>query len=189
MLQGQPLHPLKHALHIFTDAPKEGWGAHFNEHTARGTWSLPESKLHKLPGTKDSLFGTKRVSRPLRDQHSSCSHRKHHSGCLHKQRRGGDEEGPSFCPPVGKPDLVCQKAGYPQSPTHSRPADCGNRQAIQARPDHSNRVVTPPRGLPSDVQKVASASDLFAIWFNNKLAHFIALIHLTYWTNAGLTKR
>ena len=46
MLQGQPLHPLKHALQIFTDASKEGWGAHLNEHTARGTWSLKESKLH-----------------------------------------------------------------------------------------------------------------------------------------------
>ena len=29
-----------------TDASKEGWGAHLDEHTARGTWSLPESKLH-----------------------------------------------------------------------------------------------------------------------------------------------
>ena len=43
---GQPLHPLKHALQIFTDASKEGWGAHLNEHMARGNWSLPESKLH-----------------------------------------------------------------------------------------------------------------------------------------------
>ena len=25
---------------------KEGWGAHLDEHTARGQWSLPESKLH-----------------------------------------------------------------------------------------------------------------------------------------------
>ena len=25
---------------------KEGWGAHLNERTARGTWPLPESKLH-----------------------------------------------------------------------------------------------------------------------------------------------
>ena len=41
-LQGQPLS----ALQIFTDASKEGWGAHLNEHTARETWSLPESKLH-----------------------------------------------------------------------------------------------------------------------------------------------
>ena len=46
VLRGQPLHPLKHALQIFTDASKEGWGAHLDEHTARGTWSLPESKLH-----------------------------------------------------------------------------------------------------------------------------------------------
>ena len=46
VIPGQPLHPLKHALQIFTDASKEGWGAHLNELTARGTWSVPESKLH-----------------------------------------------------------------------------------------------------------------------------------------------
>ena len=46
VLTGQPLHPLKHALQIFTDASKEGWGTHLNKHTARGPWSLPESKLH-----------------------------------------------------------------------------------------------------------------------------------------------
>ena len=46
VLQGQPLHPIKHALQIFTDASKEGWGAHLNEFTARGSWSVPESKLH-----------------------------------------------------------------------------------------------------------------------------------------------
>ena len=40
---GQLLHPIKQ---IFTDASKEGWGAHLNECTARGSWSLPESKLH-----------------------------------------------------------------------------------------------------------------------------------------------
>ena len=45
-VQGQALHPIKHALQIFTDASKEGWGTHLNEHTARGSWSLPESKLH-----------------------------------------------------------------------------------------------------------------------------------------------
>ena len=44
VLQGQPLHPLKHALQIFPDTSKEGWGSHLNKHTARGTWTLPESK-------------------------------------------------------------------------------------------------------------------------------------------------
>ena len=46
VLLGQPLHPLKHALQIFTDASNEGWGAHLDDHTARGTWSFPESKFH-----------------------------------------------------------------------------------------------------------------------------------------------
>ena len=46
VLQGQPLHPVRHALQIFTDASKEGWGAHLNEFTARGSWLVPESKLH-----------------------------------------------------------------------------------------------------------------------------------------------
>ena len=46
VLSGQTLHPISHARQLFTDASKEGWGAHLNECTARGSWSLPESKLH-----------------------------------------------------------------------------------------------------------------------------------------------
>ena len=46
VLTGQQLHPIRHALQIFTHTSKERWGAHLNEHTTRGTWSLPESKLH-----------------------------------------------------------------------------------------------------------------------------------------------
>ena len=39
------------------------------------------------------------------------------------------------------PDLVCQKTGDSKSLTHSRPAGRCSRQAIQARPDHPDRVV------------------------------------------------
>ena len=46
VLLGQPLQSLKHALQIFTDASKEGWGAHLNECYVRGNWFLPESKQH-----------------------------------------------------------------------------------------------------------------------------------------------
>ena len=45
-LTGQPLHPIKHALQIFTDASIEGWGAHLDEHLASATWSPPGSKLY-----------------------------------------------------------------------------------------------------------------------------------------------
>ena len=54
------------------DTSKEMWGAHFREHIARGAWSLPKSKLHKLLGTKGSLSGPKRVLRPLLTQHNFC---------------------------------------------------------------------------------------------------------------------
>ena len=62
MLLGQPLHPLKQALQIFTDAPKEGWGSHLDEHTARETWSLPESNLHTNHVVLSSLSSSSRVS-------------------------------------------------------------------------------------------------------------------------------
>ena len=46
VLSGQPLHPLRHTVQIFTDASNEGWGAHLGDYTARGGWSVPESRLH-----------------------------------------------------------------------------------------------------------------------------------------------
>ena len=46
VLTGQPLHPVKHVLQVFTHASKEGCHAHLYEHTVSRNWSLPESKLH-----------------------------------------------------------------------------------------------------------------------------------------------
>ena len=120
VVTGQPLHPVKHALQIFTDASKEGWGAHLNEHTARGIWSLPESKVHI------NYLELKAVFLALKEFQSlctckivlvaTCSNRQHYS------------------------------------------AEHGSRQAIQARPDHSNRMVPPSRGFPNYMQQVAPTS-------------------------------
>ena len=63
-LPSQPLHPLKHALQIFTDASKEGWDAHLNERTARGTWSLPESILHINHLELNAVFLALKESKP-----------------------------------------------------------------------------------------------------------------------------
>ena len=64
-----------------------------------------------------------------------------------------------MCPLVENPDLVYHKTGYPQSPTHSRLAECGSRQAIKARPDHPDRVVSPTGGFSINMQQVAQAAD------------------------------
>ena len=54
-----------------------------------------------------------------------------------------------------------------------RPAEHGSRQAIQATPDNPDRVVSPSRGLPVNMQQVTPASDLFATRFN-KLPQFVS---------------
>ena len=154
VLSGQPLHPIRHALQLFTDASKEGWGAHLNEYTARGVWSLPESKLH----IKGGLPSLERISRPLHQQHSSGHQRQHYSSVIHKQRRGY-EVGPSMCPTMEDLDLVYQKTSDSQSPTYSGPVERGGRQAIPSRPDYSNRMVPPSRGLPDHMLQVAPAPD------------------------------
>ena len=43
VLRGQPVHPLRHALQMFTDASNEDWGTHFGDSTARGVWSIQKA--------------------------------------------------------------------------------------------------------------------------------------------------
>ena len=46
VLPGQLLHPLRHAVQIFTNASNKGWVAHLVDYTARSGWSILESRLH-----------------------------------------------------------------------------------------------------------------------------------------------
>ena len=108
---------------------------------------------YKLSETKSSLSSFERVPRPLYRQDSTCGNQQHYSSVIHKQGRR-HEVGPTLCPTVENLDLVYQEASDSQSPTHSRPAEHGSRQAIQTRSDHPKRVVSPSRGLPSNMQQV-----------------------------------
>ena len=105
---------------------------------------------YQLPGTPGSLPSLIRVPRPLYAQYSNCRYRQHHSGVIHKQGKR-HEVGPTLCFTMENLDLVTLKARH-------RLAECGRRQAIQARPDHPNRVVSPSGGLPSNMQQVTPAS-------------------------------
>ena len=85
------------------------------------------------------------------------AYRQHNSGCLYQQR-GGDEIGLPVCPTVENTVLVYQAASNTQGTSHPRPAERDSRQAIQAWPDHSNRVVTSSRSVTSCMLNVASAT-------------------------------
>ena len=158
MLTGQPLHPLKHALQIFTDTSKEGWAAHLEEHTARGTWSLPESILHINHLELKAVFLAIKQFQALCCNKTVLIATDNTTVVAYINKEGGDENGLSVCPTVENPVLVHQKSGDPQGMSHPRPAERDSRQAIQAWPDHSNRVVTSSRSIPSYMLLVAPAS-------------------------------
>ena len=149
VLPGQLLHPLKHALQIFTDTSKEGWGAHLNERTARGTWSVPESKLHI------SHLELKAVFLALKEFQDLCSN---NIVLVTYQQRGGDEVGLPVCPIVENPVLVHQETDNSQGTSHPRPAERDSRQTIQARPDHPDGMVPSPRSVQSYMLPVAPAT-------------------------------
>ena len=169
VLQGQPLHPLKHAPQLFTDALKEGCGAYLNGHTARGTWYLPESKLHTYYLELKAVFWALKEFQDLYESNIVLI-ATDNTTVVAYINKGGDEIGPSVCPSVENSDLVNQQTGYSQSPTHPRSAKRGSRQAIQARPDNSNKWSL----LPEVFQVICNRwhrpqIDVFAR-FNNKLA-------------------
>ena len=158
VLLGQPLHPLKHALQIFTDASKEGWGAHLDEHTARGTWSLPESKLHINHLELKAVFLALKEFQTLVFNKTVLVATDNTTVVAYINKQRGDEIGLSVCPTMENSVLVHQAASNPQGTSHPRPAERDSRQAIQAWPDHSNRVVTSSSSVPSCMFKVASAT-------------------------------
>ena len=111
---------------------------------------------YQSPGTQGSVLSLKRVPRPLHRQDSSCSNRQYHSGIVYKQGRRY-EVGSALRPSVENLDLVYQEPSDSQSLTYPRLPKHGSGQAIQARPDHPNRVISPSRGLPGYMQPVAPA--------------------------------
>ena len=127
-------------------------------HCKRVLVTARKQATYKLSGTKSSLPSFKRVPRHMLKQDSTCSNRQHYSSVIHKQGRR-HEVGSTLCPTVENHNLVYQETGDSKSPTHTRPTECGSRQAIQTRPDHSNRVVSPSRGLPNNMQQVVLTSN------------------------------
>ena len=158
VLLGQPLHPLQHALQIFTDASNEGWGAHLDDHTARGTWSLPESKLHINHLELKAVFLALKEFRTLVCNKTVLIATDNTTVVAYITKEGGDEVGVTVCPTVENPVLVHQTTGNPQGTSHPRPVERDSRQAIQTWPDHSNRVVTSSSSVPSCMLKVAPAT-------------------------------
>ena len=154
VLSGQPLHPLRHALKLFTDASNEGWGAHLGDYMAKGVWSESESALHiNLLELKAVLLALKRFERLLQPG-SACLHGQHHCGLLHQQG-GGYEVRLSLCSPLETDALVQPKADCPEGQTYSRSSECHCRQTVPSQSGDTDRVVPPLGGFCSAMPALA----------------------------------
>ena len=157
VLRGQPLHPLSHALQLFTDASNEGWDAHLGDSTARGVWSEVESQLHiNFLELKAVFLAEFRAS--LSEPDCLGGDRQHNCGRLYQQTRGYEIR-LSLCPPLETPFLVPPQRNSSESQAHSGSVECHSRQAVPAQSGDPDRVVPVPTGVQSLVFQLGPAAD------------------------------
>ena len=180
VLLGQPLHPLHHAVQIFTDASKEGWGAHLGDYTTSGTWSVPESHLHvNFLELKAVFLALKKISaRSTGESRSSC----------HRHKQGGRYEVRlTLCPSMAAPVLVqsetCSKG---QTYPRSSESDCG--QILSTRPNQTEW------SLHQEVFDLLCQTwhhpqvDMFVTRYSYKLAQYVSPVpDPTAWAVDALT--
>ena len=152
VLKGQPLHPLRHAVQIFTDASKEGWGAHLGDFTASGTWSVPESKLHiNFLELKAVLLALKRFQHLVQGKVVLIAT---DNTSIHQQGRRYEVR-LTLCPSLAAPMLVQPQSNSTEGQTHSRPSECNCRQIVSPKAGHSDGVVPPSRDLRPPLSNLA----------------------------------
>ena len=171
-----PLHPLKHALQIFTEYRriKRRVGRSLKRTHCKGNL-VPSRKqiAHKSFGTKGGLSGPKRVPRPLFKQHSTGSHRQQNSGCLYQQV-GGMKSG-SLCALLWRILSWCTRKQVTLSARHIP----GWLNVIADKLSRLGQTIQTEWSLHPEVfQAICSRwhqpqVDLFATRFNNKLPQFV----------------
>ena len=174
VLTGQPLHPIKHALQIFTDTSKEGWSAHLNERTARGSWSLPESKLHI------NYLELKAVFLALKEFQNLCAHKMvlvatdNTTVVSYINKEGGMRSGP-LCALLWRILTWCTSHQVTLRARHIP----GQLNVVADKLSRLGQTIQTEWSLQEVFQSICSRwhrpnIDLFATRFNNKLAQFVS---------------
>ena len=175
VITGQPLHPLAHAMQIFTDASKEGWGAHLDEHIARGSWSLPESKLHI------NYLELKAVLLALKEFQSLCTNRvvliatDNTTVVAYINKEGGMRSGP-LCALLWRILTWCTKNQIILKARHIP----GRLNVIADKLSRLGQTIQTEWSLHPDVFREickrwhTPQMDLFATRFNNKVSRFVS---------------
>ena len=175
VLSGQPLHPLRHALKLFTDASNEGWGAHLGDYMTKGVWSESESALHiNLLELKAVLLALKRFERLCYNQVVLvCTDNTTVVSYINKE--GGMRSG-SLCALLWRLMLWCNQRQIVLRTRHIP----GHLNVIADKLSRLNQVIqTEWSFLPEVFAQLCRrwhlpSVDLFATGFNHKLPKFVS---------------
>ena len=175
VLKGQPLHPLLHALQLFTDASNEGWGAHLGDFTASGLWSTQESALHiNLLELKAVLLALKRFEQLCWNQTILvCSDNTTVVSYINKE--GGMKSG-SLCALLWRLLMWCNQRQIVLRARHIP----GHLNVIADKLSRHGQVIQTEWSLLQEVfDRICRRwhkpeVDLFATRFNHKLPRFVS---------------
>ena len=173
VLKGQPLHPLQHAVQLFTDASNEGWGAHLGDFTARGVWSSTESLLHiNYLELKAVLLALQQFEHLCRDQIVLVA-TDNTTVVSYINKQGGMKPG-SLCALLWRLLSWCHPRGIVLRARHIP----GRLNVIVDKLSRHNQVIQTEWSLSQQVFTLLCSRwtqpqvDLFATRFNHKLPRF-----------------
>ena len=175
VLRGPPLDPLKHAPQLFTDASKEGWGAHFNEHTARGDWSLPERELHIIFLELKAVFLALRKFQSLCQSNVVLIATDNTTVVAYVNKEGGMRSGP-LCGLLWRIMTWCTKNQVTLGARHIP----GRLNVVADKLSRLGQIIQTEWSLhPQIFQTICNRwhqprIDLFATGYNNKLTLFVS---------------
>ena len=175
VLKGQPLHPLQHAVQLFTDASNEGWGTHLGDFTARGVWSPLEGRLHI------NFLEMKAVLLALRQLEHLCKGQivlvatDNTTVVSYINKQGGMRSG-SLCALLWRLLSWCHHRGITLRARHIP----GRLNVIADKLSRHNQVIQTEWALSPQVFSQLCSRwplplvDLFATRFNHKLPRFVS---------------
>ena len=172
VLKGQSLHPLSHALQLFTDASNEGWGAHLGDSTARGVWSDVESHLHINFLELKAVFLALKSFEPLCKNQSVLIATDNTTVVAYINKQGGMKSG-SLCTLLWRLLAWCHPRGIVLRARHIP----GRLNVIADKLSRHNQVIQTEWSLDQRVFNLLCSRwdppqvDLFATWYNYKLTN------------------
>ena len=168
LTSGIPIRPFQADLTIFTDASRQGWGAHMGDSKISGTWTLTDRKLH-INCLEFRALGSSASGPPGHGRHGQFD-----SGFIYQQARRDSLPHPAAfsCRPF---PLVRVSGHNGPGKTHSRLSERDSGPPISSEPANTDRVVPAPRDSESHLQGLGTPEvDMFVTLSNSHLPRFMS---------------